>query len=331
MPIGNVSAVKPVLAQAPKKEELEQKVAQAQKEIKDGKKKLALALAGLATVGVATIGTALAIKKGKMPSELTMDNFKKIGNFEKGKAFVKGKPYTGIIDVVNKNGKFQMEYVDGVLKSSTKLEKMSESFTELFKKMGLTGEEYKYVPKARKIYSKQDGVKTIEKQVSALKDKSSMEWKTFSKTTIQDDNVTKTFGEFQKVAQKQNDGTWKVTKQEKRLIGNRGYAIDTIDIKTGEVVDSKVAGIYNKPQKGNGGLLRKTVNEIDSEGNKTANTFKNGKLYSTTSTTIQPDGAKRIVVKYAKWSDKNGQTIIDIAPDGTRTVVQKAKNKLFEM
>lgn len=331
MPIENVSGVKPFLAQVPKKEEVEQKIAQAQKEIKDGKKKLALTLAGLATVGVATIGVALAIKKGKIPSELTMDNFKKIGNFEKGKAFVKGKPYTGIIDVVNKNGKFQMEYVDGVLKSSTKSVENSESILEHLERNGLSKdiiEEFKYSEKMKKLYSEADGIKTVEKQIVRPRDG---EWVAKTKTIIKDGNITRNEGELQRVAQKQEDGSWKVTKQVTRDINYKGYAIDTIDIKTGEIVDSKIGGTYKKPKKGKGGLLRKTISEINEAGNSVSKTYKNGKLYSTTETVVNSDGSKRIIIEYEKGiSNKEGKEIIDIAVDGTRTVVQEAEH-IFKM
>jgi len=79
---------------------------EAKTEQKGDKKKLALALMGLATAGVAAVGIAMNIKKGKIPTELTFDDFKKIGKFDKGQALVKGRPYTGIIEVVNKKGKY---------------------------------------------------------------------------------------------------------------------------------------------------------------------------------------------------------------------------------
>lgn len=92
-------------------------------EVKDGKKKLALALGGLATIGLA----ALLIAKGrKTPSEMSIGKFKKAGGFEKVNndgvthtlALYKKKPYTGTIKVANKNGDYQLKYTDGILNSS---------------------------------------------------------------------------------------------------------------------------------------------------------------------------------------------------------------------
>lgn len=195
-------------------------------------------------------------------------------------------------------------------------------------KAGLTGEEYEYSTKMKKLYSEQDGIKAIEKQTF---NPHTDEWETSFKTIIQDGNIAQTIGELQRVAQKQNDGTWKVTRQEIRDIHGRGYAIDTIDAKSGEVASTKVAGTYKEYEKDNGGLLRKTVEEVDNAGNKVVNNYRNGRLYSTTKITIQPDGTKRIVVEYSKIVNKKGQTIIDVAKDGTRKVVQEAKEDLIRM
>jgi len=84
----------------------------------DNKKKIVFALGALAAAGIA----AVAISRGrKVPPELSFDKFKKIGKFEKGKAIVKGQPYTGIIKTSNKNGDFNIKYTDGVLQSSLQI------------------------------------------------------------------------------------------------------------------------------------------------------------------------------------------------------------------
>ncbi len=96
--------------------------------IKDNKGKIALGLGALAAAGVA----AVAISRGKkvspelkingfkeIPSELSIDDFKKIGKFDKGMATVNGKPFSGVINVTNKKDKYALEYADGTLKSST--------------------------------------------------------------------------------------------------------------------------------------------------------------------------------------------------------------------
>lgn len=180
----------------------------------------------------------------------------------------------------------------------------------------------------KKIYSEKDGIKTIEEQFWSPYNS---EWFLSSKTVIQNDNITTvrknalTQDELQKITQKQNDGTWKTTEQKIRTLDSlRGYAIDTIDVKTGEIIDTKIAR-FNIAKDGNDVLLRKTRKEADEAGNKVINTYKNGKLYSTKRTTIQPDGTRHIVIEYAKWSGKTGQTIINITKDGTKKVVEEAK------
>ncbi len=116
------------------------------------KKKVVLALAGLAAV--ATIVAGVKIVKGKASADdakkvvtsgiekgkkvvasgveegieegkeviaktkgLTVDEFKKVGKFEKGKAFIDGKPYTGNLTTVNKKGEtIDMYYRDGKIR-----------------------------------------------------------------------------------------------------------------------------------------------------------------------------------------------------------------------
>lgn len=166
-------------------------------EVKDGKKKLALALSALGVAGIATVSIASMLKKGKLPSTLSIDDFKKIGSFEKGKAFVKGKPYTGTINVINSKGKFNLQYVNGVLESSTNVEKS-----------------------LKKVYSEANGIKKIVTEPLDLDILAP--WKT-SITTIQDDKIVRTFHKkvkdciecFEVTTSKQMDGSWK--KVEKSL------------------------------------------------------------------------------------------------------------------
>jgi len=161
---------------------------EAKTEQKGDKKKLALALMGLATAGVAAVGIAMNIKKGKIPTELTFDDFKKIGKFDKGQALVKGRPYTGIIEVVNKKGKYVLEYADGVLKSSVG-------------------------PNVKKTYKLTDGVKEITS--CPINAGARAPW--FTKITkIEDDKITRSFprqeGELlhrmETMFSKQEDGSW---------------------------------------------------------------------------------------------------------------------------
>lgn len=95
-------------------------------EIKDGKEKLALALGALAAVGIGF----MLIKSGKdVPSELSIEKFKKHGKFQttdnngvtKIIAMYKKKPYTGTIKTSNKNGDFDIRYTDGVLQSALQI------------------------------------------------------------------------------------------------------------------------------------------------------------------------------------------------------------------
>ncbi len=243
MSIENLSAVKPVSAQAVKKEENKQEVNKPEKEIKDGGKKLALALTGLAVVGMATtVAVMHSIKKGKAPLEsLSLDEFKKIGKFDKGQAFVEGKPYTGVIEVANKNGKFYMEYSDGALKSSTKHKIYVAGDQPTIK--GTDG-EFCGIPDSRKLYGKRNGTKTIQKQVYLQHSKEgSSPWLTKEKTTIKDGEIVKKrrtfFGELEDTAKRQKDGSWIVTKQVIEPQAGGKYNINTINKNTGEIISSE--------------------------------------------------------------------------------------------
>lgn len=81
------------------------------------------ALTGLAIAGA--IGSViLAIKKGKVPKETLVDDFKNAGNkFVKGKAFnADGSAYTGLISSLKKDGsKVVMTYKNGVLQTAQTL------------------------------------------------------------------------------------------------------------------------------------------------------------------------------------------------------------------
>lgn len=270
-------------------------------EVKDGKKKLALALSALGVAGIATVSIASMLKKGKLPSALSIDDFKKIGNFEKGKAFVKGKPYTGTINVINSKGKFNLQYVNGVLESSTNVEKS-----------------------LKKVYSEANGIKKIETYFqNHLND---CEWELYSKTTIGRNKIVQerknTFLniDLKKIAEKKEDGTWNIIAEKPRF-KRGGTFVDTVDVKNGQVINSKLVSTLRKPKKGKGGVLRKTIKEVNEAGNKITKTFKNNSLYSTSETVLNQDGSKRIIIKYPS---KKGQDIIDIAKDGTRTILEKA-------
>ena len=210
--------------------------------IKDNKGKIALGLSALAAVGIA----AVAISRGKKaPSELSIDDFKKIGKFDKGVATVKGKPYSGVINVTNKEGKYALEYADGVLKTSTKYVDGGE-----FK-----GHKFGLQPYSKKVYTEKDGVKTIEffdyGNVSRRNENGQnireIDWlPSRHKTIITDNKIVKehksSLGDtLQDVVEKQQDGTWKKTFQE-------------MDFFTDETYNSKdtlLYHIYTKDEAGN--------------------------------------------------------------------------------
>ena len=183
--------------------------------IKDNKDKIAIGLGALAAAGVA----AVAISRGKkvspelkingfkeIPSELSIDDFKKIGKFDKGMATVNGKPFSGVVCVTNKENKYAIEYIDGVLKTST---------------LGAGNKPY-----IRKVYEEKDGVKIIEDFMYVELPKFEEKGKKIGfegwtpgrhKTIITDNKIVnehKSLSEtLREITEKQQDGTWKKTFQ----------------------------------------------------------------------------------------------------------------------
>ncbi len=122
----------------------------AEKQNADGKK-IAIALGGLAAAGIAAV---LIGKSRKVPSELSLEEFKKIGSFDKGFATAKKKPFSGIINTANKNGNYKLEYDKGVLKQSTLFKEIA--FPEFRQP------EPKMMPVSKKVYSNGDEGKKVE-------------------------------------------------------------------------------------------------------------------------------------------------------------------------
>ncbi len=301
--------------------------------IKDNKGKIALGLSALAAVGVA----AVAISRGKkLPSELSLDDFKKIGKFNKGAATVKGKPFNGVINVTNQKGNYALEYADGVLKSSTFSERVSGI---------LDGE----VPKFKKVYSEKDGTKVIQhfdRTYVSKADKNgqkvaSLEWvPTGEKTIISDSKVVKermgiTDDILRDVAEKQQDGSWKKTFQGIDLglddnYINKNYSrhfVYTYD-EAGNVVDKKRVYRRKPSINSNEQFVKQSKNYIDKNGNKVVETIKNGELYARQTTKIADDGSKQIVVEYFDKGSKGYKKNINIAKDGTKQISEIGTDSL---
>ncbi len=79
---------------------------------------------GATAVATAVIG-GLLLKRYTNPSSADFKFFKKIGgHFEKGKAFLKEKAYSGKLYSISKNGEMRIiEYKDGIMQSSQKINK----------------------------------------------------------------------------------------------------------------------------------------------------------------------------------------------------------------
>ncbi len=283
--------------------------------IKDNKGKIALGLSALAAVGIA----AVAISRGKkVPSELSIDDFKKIGKFDKGTATVKGKPFSGIINVTNKRGNYALEYTDGALRSST---------------FSLDGE----VPKSKKVYSEKDGTKVVQYfgYIYDLKaDKNGQKvvnlgWNPTGKKIITSDSKvvkehTDLSGEIlQDIVEKQQDGSWKKTFQEmipdpdfQHANYRRSY-IATKDV-VGNIIAKKSVYTPKSHISSQETVLKQANKYVDKDGSSVVETLKNGKLYARQTTKIADDGSRQIAVEYFDDGSKDYKKVIDIAKDGER-------------
>lgn len=214
------------------------------------KKKLALALAGLAAAGIAAVGIAMNIKKGKIPTELSFDDFKKIGKFDKGQALVKGIPYTGTIEVVNKKGKFNLEYVDGVLKSSTKHKETPEGLVDYMKRNGVDTNlvDIEYIPSIRKTYSETAGKTkkiTVEKIGVPRPGDKKLYWRPFKEVFIEDGKVATSYDATHKVySVRQPDGSWSKIGTMEQIDKDRNIHFITKNLKTDEIISDEITGKY---------------------------------------------------------------------------------------
>ncbi len=289
--------------------------------IKDNKGKIAIGLGALAAIGIATV--AIATRK-KIPSELSLDEFRKIGKFDKGAATVKGKPFSGVINVTNKKGKYALEYADGTLKSST-----------FSKSAGSIDNVEAYSLLSKKVYSNEDGVKTIEKFSKT---------KTMGKTIITDNKIVREYKDdygvgvtLQNVVEKQQDGTWKKTIQEidfypDETFKNKNYSRRYILTKdeAGNVIAKKPVYYRGYVESSGKPVLRQTKKYTDKDGNNVVETLKNGKPYAKQTTKVADDGSRQIVVEYLDQGSKDYKKIINVAKDGTRNE-SKIGHRSFRM
>ncbi len=288
-----VSSSVPVATQ-PNKQESEKKTDFIKK---NGKKLLALGAVALATVAAAGI----AIYKNKnVPNSLSLNEFKKIGKFDKGTASVKGKLFTGEIINFSKDGKykFTLKYQNGNL---------IESIQEVKNEIADAGV---FSPVLRKTYSQTDGTRTIKQYLKDIHGEILA-----STTQIKDgESTTKAKGyldEIVRKAKKGQDGKWIVTKEftEPAFIENDKLPIGVarrkkINVNTGEIIDSKIF------------LEKSKIKEVKIRQTQNGVTTINGKTLATKTQTIDEKGNKIITVDYGK----SGKKIITISPDGKRTV-----------
>ena len=210
MSVQNVSSVNNVNFKGNKTDNKANNTVQQENKIKNGKKKLLLALAGLGAVAVAGV----AIYKGK---GVKLSNI----NFDKGEAFLpNGDKFTGKIKDKLPNGdKIVMEYADGVLKKSTRsgkvnFEKVYETVNneKIVKKTinGITT-EFNITKTQQEVHSAQEKLKSVldngalsskevKEQTDAIKFKSNNQKKEIE-TAINKKPLEETAKETEKQAQ----------------------------------------------------------------------------------------------------------------------------------
>lgn len=240
-------------------------------EIKDGKKKLALTLGGLATLGVVTAGVIYGIKTGKI-----------------------GKAQQKVQEEVQEQGQKAAEKIKGLIKGDDIPFEKGKIETTTIKKHRVARD------KAGKLL----GDETKELKVKKV-----------------------TIGKFNA-----NYNGKDVIVEEKNIIAPNLAQTGTFafirDKETNELIATRCIAPYTRREipftrvEKSPGIHRTAIQSTDDAGNKVQETFKNGKLYSTRRIANNPDGSRRITIDY---TGKSSPTIIDIAADGTRTVVQKAQ------
>lgn len=141
------------------------------------------------------------------------------------------------------------------------------------------------------------------------------------------DKYTGTFDGKDVVVEVKNKLVFAKTGLRAKLKENNGFAIIR-DMNTNELITVKhIDGMGNEIpfvdiDKTKGAIHKTSQKLTDEAGNKIQKTFKNGKLFSTQTTELRPDGSKLIKVKY---EGKKKETIIQIAADGARKVLYDAQ------
>lgn len=144
------------------------------------------------------------------------------------------------------------------------------------------------------------------------------------------DKYTGAFDGKDVVVEVKNKAVFARTGLNEKLKQNNRFAIirdlDTNELIAVKHLDSKDNEIpFVNIDKTKGAIHKTSQKLTDEAGNKIQKTFKNGKLFSTQTTELRPDGSKLIKIKY---EDKKNKTVIHIAADGARKVIQDAHKNL---
>ena len=306
-------------------------------------KKIIGTLVALGAVAAAGIVIASKIRKGKtadtdfiemhpknLYNVMDIDEFKKIGCFKKGETFIADNPYTGTINVKNKNGIFALKYENGKLIESTRYKEVKVDIPNVLKGNPLF--ENPKLPISKKVYStSEDGAKTIQRfNINPI----GKEYLA-STTKITPDEVKRTVnlngielsrGAYKKEI-KSDDGTikhvWQPYEEKLKEIplkNNDTRAAKNLKRKYGKIITidprvkkgeprleiakpryARYASLKSKP------LIRKTENGV---------TYKNGSKFAEKTQTIDEKGNKIITVDYRT----QGKKVITITPEGKKTV-----------